>query len=293
MKEQNVKEYELVRQEMITVKECITKYIGFVFGGTGLAVYGMIAVGHSKISLYEIAFTCFTLSMIISFVLLILFYKFNSHNRFAGYCKLLNHESYDYKENTSLFAWEITLERLRASDKDLNILTTIVKKIDVIDLDKTDLDKFKLTSLLTKYNTGTAKFFKGLKALGDTFQGKIKTRSWGFPPMVVSMFSVIIFGFLVGGFYATIEIHPIPNEISEVWPFLLKCAPALIVIVVQLLLWVRFILKFYDLMNGSATVDAFFWKFLPVRALVLNQLKIIPKYLFVNERLQDALDELS
>ena len=33
MQSENVKEYELVRAEMITVKDCITKYIGFVLAG--------------------------------------------------------------------------------------------------------------------------------------------------------------------------------------------------------------------------------------------------------------------
>jgi len=37
MQSENVKEYELIRDEMSTVKDCITRHIGFVLGGSGVA----------------------------------------------------------------------------------------------------------------------------------------------------------------------------------------------------------------------------------------------------------------
>lgn len=49
---ENVKEYELIRQKMITLKECITKYIGFILGGTGLAVYGMVTMSRSEFTVF-------------------------------------------------------------------------------------------------------------------------------------------------------------------------------------------------------------------------------------------------
>lgn len=38
---QREKELELLRKEMINLKDCITKYLGYVFAGSGAAVYGI------------------------------------------------------------------------------------------------------------------------------------------------------------------------------------------------------------------------------------------------------------
>ncbi|MFZ3136769.1 MAG: hypothetical protein WA126_05180 [Thermodesulfovibrionales bacterium] len=37
----NVEEYKLIRKEMINLKDCITKYIGYVFAGSGAMIYGL------------------------------------------------------------------------------------------------------------------------------------------------------------------------------------------------------------------------------------------------------------
>lgn len=83
-----------------------------------------------------------------SFVLLILFYKFYSHNRLAGYCKLLNHERHSMDEtkdetkskdgeSISLFAWEICIERLRASDISPKALLDLLDRIKIKDIEIT------------------------------------------------------------------------------------------------------------------------------------------------------------
>ena len=89
MQYQNKIEYELVREELLKLKECITSYMGFVIGGSGVAFFGIAAVSKNPGSHEILGFSCILLSVIVSLVLYILFYKFNSHNRFAGYCKLL------------------------------------------------------------------------------------------------------------------------------------------------------------------------------------------------------------
>lgn len=88
MQPENVREYEMVRQEMSSVKDCITKYIGFVLGGSGAAIFLIARMGHNtgeKVLImndYETCLICYAITTIINFVLLILFYKFHSHNRF-------------------------------------------------------------------------------------------------------------------------------------------------------------------------------------------------------------------
>ena len=95
MQRENIKEYELVRHEMLTVKDCITKYISFVLGGVGATVVLLARSGdRSHFSSLEISIMSFSLCIIIDFIMLVLIYKFKSHNRFAGYCKLLTHESF-------------------------------------------------------------------------------------------------------------------------------------------------------------------------------------------------------
>ena len=296
MKPENVKEYDLIRQEMISVKECMTKYIGFVLGGSGLAIYAILSMGHSSARFYEIAFTCFLLSVIMSFVLLILIYKFFSHNRFAGYCKLLNHEGYGSegndpitdRENLALFAWEICIERLRASDASPSVLLNFLKTVDI-----KNIDKEKLNYLLIKYTGRNPqkdrhKFLKGLKILFSAIFGKIETRSWGFPPMIIAMFFVIVIGFLVGGFYTITKISFMNSKALDTnMIFVLAGA----VLVAQLIIWFRFIGKLYALMKGSATVDGFFLRFMPVRASFLNKHHITPEYFNVNEILEECFKE--
>ena len=291
MKSENVKEYELVRQEMITVKECMTKYIGFVLGGSGVAAYIIVgAVGQSAAKMFETAFICLVLSIIMTFVMLILCYKFFSHNRFAGYCKLLNHETYETTSDVldrSFFAWEICVERLRASDMDPEVLLKLVRDVKLDDINMTKLD-----FVLAKYvgrnpDKDRYKFWKGLRILLLAIIGKIGTRSWGFPPMVVSLFFFIVFGFLLGGLYSVKEIHNMPNTILLDRNIIYVLAAA--VLLGQLLLWWRFIGKLYSLMEGSATVDGFFVRFLPVRASFLNKYDIIPGYFYVNERLTEEM----
>jgi len=45
MQPENLREYEIIRNEMFTVKDCITKYIGYVFAGFGAAIYGLVRIG--------------------------------------------------------------------------------------------------------------------------------------------------------------------------------------------------------------------------------------------------------
>ena len=293
MKSENTKEYELIRQEMISVKECMTRYIGFVLGGTGVAIYAILTMVHSQVRLLEVAFTCFVLSIIMSFVLLILFYKFFSHNRFAGYCKLLNHENYDTTdsgETRDLFAWEICVGRLRASDIRPEFLLGLIDESIKIK----NINKKRLYSVLERYVGRTpvidrCRFVKGFKILFLAIIGIIKTRSWGFPPMVVAIFFIIVFGFLSGGIYTTINIFLGANVKSldnNIMYFF-----AVLVLLAQLVLWWRFIGKLYSLMIGSATVDAFFLRFLPVRAFFLNKYNKVPEYFDVDERLKEAVKE--
>ena len=64
------------------------------------------------------SFTPIAIALVITLVLLIVYYKFNSHNRYAGYCKLLNEESWNIPSelNEDVYTWEICIDRLRHFD---------------------------------------------------------------------------------------------------------------------------------------------------------------------------------
>jgi len=202
MQFENIKEYELVRSEMITVKECITKYLGFALGGTGAAIYGRALIRSLHVDSFALNIIYPALSLIISFVLLILFYKFHSHNRFAGYCKLLSHEKYSTRRplKTSLISWEIAVEGERSSgiDKE-DFFDPIVKAAKIKKINKKDLKKLlKLYSGKKPYIEKAR--YRGIWILLSAIFGNIETRSWAFPPLIVSLFFsfVSVFYPLVG-----------------------------------------------------------------------------------------------
>ena len=221
MQAENIAEYQILREEMGTVKDCITKYIGYVLGGAGAAIYGMASMSTVPLNDMEIVITSLSLSAILNFILLILYYKFYSHNRFAGYCKLLNHERYEIqKEGTSFLSWEMALERLRFSDISPKSLLELVKNIEV-----KELEKPSLTHLLSKHTgrnpaSDNAKFKKGCKILVQAILGKIETRSWGFPPIVVALFCILSCSFFIIGHIIFWHSFEISKFISDTYFFI-------------------------------------------------------------------------
>lgn len=282
MKAENVKEYELIRDEMITVKDCITRYIGYVFGGSGAAIYGMARMERTLTNNYsEMAIISLSLATIISFVLLIVYYKFYSHNRFAGYCKLLNHERYktpeEFKE-IPFFAWEIAVGRLRDCDTDINSYNKLIEEAKIEGLENNDLEIALEDYKSDKPKKDSYKKWKGTWYLIKALFGYVKTNSWGFPPYVVSMFCILAFGFLFTGLYLTFRLNT--DSAILIW---FSC----LVGIAQVLLWRHLNGKLYSLMNGSATVNAFYFKFVPIRASFLNAHGIIPKYIFNDEMINE------
>ena len=283
MQSENVKEFELIRAEMSTVKDCITKYIGFVLGGSGVAVYGIAGMGknsdnHSSMSTFEMVIVCFAISIIIHFVLLVLFYKFHSHNRFAGYCKLLNHERYELaqsKEDFSFFAWEVLVDKLRSWDTRPELLNNIQ------DINIKDMNISKLKNLLEKMHEARKEnfvksFVKRFTFLMSVISGKGEFRSWAFPPLVVAMFFFLSFGFFIAGNIFFIKlIRGNPATLIPLFGTIILVT----LFFAQVGMWYHYIGKLHALMEGSTSIHSFFLKFMPVRALFLKKHGITPEYL--------------
>jgi hypothetical protein len=254
----------------------------------------------------EVSFVCFAFSLMMSFVLLVLFYKFNSHNRFAGYCKLLNQEILDVppaSNDVCLLSWELCVERLRMSDCSPPTARGSRSSAKIGGFTKEKMGV--LADLLGQISGKGApvdrnKFLKGSKILIRAIFGHIETRSWGFPPIIVAMFFLIVSGFLAGGIWAFFKEDPSWSVAAffrdlSTWPTSNSlCVFGVFVLVSQAFLWWRFSGKLHSLMEGSATVDSFFWRFVPVRAEFLNGqpvngAKLVPKYVCLDTQLDEAI----
>ena len=90
------KEYLRIREEAESVKICMTDYVKFLVLGIGVAFYawGNSVVTVAPEKLWIIALSAFCIAVISGLLLLVLIYKFISHNRYVGYCQALSLEDW-------------------------------------------------------------------------------------------------------------------------------------------------------------------------------------------------------
>lgn len=282
MQNSNIEEYKLIRIEMNNLKDCITKYIGYALAGSGAMIYGLARIDRTSSGgiAPEIAIIAAAFSILLSLILLVIFYKFNSHNRFAGFCKMLNHERYKLiddqnktKNMSSLFSWEVTVGDLRWFER-----SELDKKIiEKLKIDETDQKKliYEITQCLgPNPSIDKGKRIKGFCILLKTlFLQNIKTNSWSFPPLVVIIFLFLSSGFMLASYFVTCKIGFFNN--------LGLVSFEAVITIFQLFLWIHFSGKLFSLMNGSTTVYSFFWKFIPLRTLFLNKFNVTPSYISI------------
>lgn len=273
MQPQNVDEYRMCRAELDSLKGCMTAYIGFVLGGAAAAFVALGSLEKDKINAPFLGLMCLALSLTVSFVFLVLVYKFASHNRFAGYCKLLTQERFT-GDAGPLILWEICMDWLRASDVDPAFLLARCPPHAIPatpDQGKQHLAADHLSQRVAFcYSKDGADW--GAKRRGAwhllqfLFWGRSLDASWRYPLYVASTFAslVLIFGMI--GWVLVLQADDMTGIASSWRHGLLWVATAL-----QLLLWLRFLGKLHSLMLGSNTVDANCWKFLPIRYELVRQ----------------------
>jgi DNA polymerase elongation subunit (family B) len=296
MRSESLQEYRLIRDEMKAVKDCMNSYIGYVLGGSGAAVFGLTALASVRVNYAAMAYTALMMSLLVSMVLLVIIYKFYSHNRYAGYCKLLSQELFLSQEDgqgADLFTWEICVQRLRAAETSPKLL------LDWASEGKTaEPEESGLQWIIMQYvgdPTGAPRhraapvdkwrFWRGLRRLVLALCGRSRTNSWGFPPFVVAVFFVVCTGFWAfGGYSGVMALQDFMDSPANNGALAFVVAT---VCVAQCLLWFRFCGRLEALMEGSATVEAFFWKFLPIRMDCLMAEKITATYVDTNRRIQE------
>ena len=118
------KEYELLKKETAEIRDCITKYVGYIIGVTAISSaalkYWMGRSGAEQSKEQSIAILFAAASMIVLTLLFeVIWYKFKSHNRHIGYLTLLSQEMQHYQlpmdtevENTKAYLHEDVLHEI-------------------------------------------------------------------------------------------------------------------------------------------------------------------------------------
>lgn len=275
MQSQNLEEYKLIRKELESLKICITTYVGFVLGGAGVAILfigrGMMDANcppDCPMDLRPLGYAALALSLVVSSVFSILLYKFNSHNRFAGYCKLLTQESLELAAGnampSSTISWEICMDRLRKSDVRSVDLSTIATHTEIKGVDRPTIE----SEVKNRSGRGCAvdkkSTWKGICAFGRLLAGRgVASESWHFPAYIAAAFLMLALMFLLSAFVLLGHLGRWP-ELTGAWVIWSAVAAY------QLLIWVVYTRKLGRLMDGSATVESYCWRFVLVRIAVVE-----------------------
>lgn len=275
MQAQNVAEYQEIRKELAALKECITTYVGFVLVGSAAAVWGL-AVNTSGVGPRHMAMALASilLAWVSVLVLFLLSYKFTSHNRCAGYCKLLMHEELEggYPLAKDLFLWEICVDRLRASHFDKGLLREYCREVKMWTFGVENLEERVCRYLAPKekfpasLKKGLAKSFAGVWLL--LVGSGEKSGSWKFPVYVSRIFAAID-AILVS--FAAFFLYT-----ADHFGWLRTLVIALFCLLAGA--WIKFLAKLYDQMAATEMVESFCWRFVPIRARLLHEFDVNLKY---------------
>lgn len=294
-------EYKIIRHEIQSVKDCITRYISFVLGGSGIAAFGFsyiyqlrcedsCGVGHESAIAIAIV-----VSFLITFITAIILYKAHSHNRYAGYSKAIGNERIkverDGLQQNDLYLWEECLSSLRK----LYLHFMYHEELVGDDSVGSAISDKELFLKILKAHAGSDplvdyhKRRKGFKRLLKALVGKVFTNSWGFPPYIVAINFVMSFLFSISAlgfaFYAlAFSDEAISNVTANSDVFVAVLAS--LSLLVQGAIWANFCGKLFSLMAGINTVDSFFVRFAPIRAKVLSEFGIQSSYACLNDTLQ-------
>ena len=297
---ENVKEYELISAELHSIRNCITSYISYLIGSSGIGVciisyFKTLQISHS-LSLFITVST----TLVISAMHYILIYKYNSHNRYAGYLRLISQEislasikkknGREQKKIEHLICWELCVSMLNNASKRKgfpekywrDILKFRMAQNGMVLSFKNDPEKIKKV-LVSKWNDlnfacpriDKHAFWRGISLLISGIIKRDNSKSWKYP--LYTSYVVIIFNLyylaLSGYCFWAYTTSTTLAELSYV-----IVTGYFVILAVILTIWQRNVVEMYRLMLGSKTVDAFCWKFLQYRIEAVNQYGLVPTY---------------
>lgn len=278
MQPDNVEEYKGLRSELQSLKDCITTYVGFVVGGAATAFWGLGGrMADDESQRLALAFVAIILAIVATLVLRLLTYKFTSHNRYAGYCKLLTHERYSGlsqggERKRDLFCWEICVDRLRDLDTNESLATALIAECDKPAMQMKSVSRLaeQLRRVLGPHPPSDEKSIrKGFTVMISA--SRDDPGSWRFPLHVARVFGAINAVFVAFAMYLAGLLHfrGLPAILSR---HVFMYVAFSVVVLVLLILWIGFFDNLHRLMAGSETVEAFCWKFVPIRRRFLDDL---------------------
>lgn len=309
MEAQNITEYKAVRDEIATIKNCITTYVGFVLVGSATSFWGLASraseKGPERLAWGVVAML---LAITSAFVLFLLSYKFTSHNRGVGYSKLLAHERF-YTKDVKLSArpnnaqsgadayrqvdfscWEICIDMLRASDArahglcDLcDSLTSAGVSIKALKAKNIDLkETVERISGLKPPKDSSFQWYRLYRESKSSSEQKgsgksshEKSGSWKFPMYVTRIFLAIDIVFVA---FAALFVFTAAMSQRASAPAMSDGLLGSIYILILTLfvglvaLWMKLWSKLARQLHGSETVEGFCWKFVPIRVSLLREL---------------------
>lgn len=282
MQPENVDEYKLVREEMLVLKNCITNYVSIGLGGAGAAIAAYAVLPTREDS--TLALSALALALIITLILNVLVYKFHSHNRLAGYCKLLTQEQCTYNPKGkpgSIYLWELMLSELRVeAQKSLtsNRKWSWRKPATII---KTLRDasfqwswRKPVTTIKALHDALFRRSAKKIKRWWHpipglwlfakaSLTGGRQWLTWEFPFYIVAIFLALVILFASASVLFATKSGTLRNVLAG---HPLVFIPAAIIAIT----WFHYFGALYRLMKGAYSIDAFAERFCPIRQDLLK-----------------------
>jgi hypothetical protein len=281
-----ISEYKMVREEIVRVQDCITEYMKMYFGA-GVFVIGAVwylarnhvdTDHHSSPFLPEWAggYVFAALSYIILAFATIVFHKFNTHNRYAGYARLLQYEELSplVQRNcvhTEIYLWEAILAYVY-NENEADIPD------DVMDEYKERLAKqkklFETYKSVFKFpGTLSKRILLGFWMMFRSTILKRPTKSWTYPYQIAfglaitSSFTLFIWAHFMTAVSAQV---PMPDMLVQdsMFAHIIIC-------------WCGLSHRLFRLCgdDGDRTIEAYTVKFMEARYVILGRMGFSARYL--------------
>jgi len=292
----SIEEYKLLKVDIIEIKQCITRYVGYIIGSNGVAflIFGYLKRGETGSMAFSDTTVLIIQCFIITSLYYVLVYKFKSHNRYVGYTQLLSNEALHYS--------------IEQRDEEISFTESldVNSGSDPINMESISYSIFTWDSLMNFWNSRTSpkSYPKGyydkldfrfilpkgrsysdvgefdgknpiqlfienilwrvnFQSQGSTrkLYAKFKSKSWNYPfhLLILSIIPVIV---------AVIFILMGNDQIGF----------KVIVLVILLACWVYNIMATLAVLNGQHTIDYMSWAFLSFRVKMLNNYGVRPFY---------------
>lgn len=274
MLEESQLEYGTLRGELSRIRDCITTYMGFVLAGAGAGLFTLSSGFGKDGNPTVLAVEFFAATLMMTLVLRAIFYKFKSHNRYAGYCKLLAQELPDRanpgkRSRRPIASWEVCLSAMREVDlrRRWVDMAKYCSQIGVGTLHPERVSREyrrRTRRLSTREKSALLGHWRDWKKFIGSFFTHPELRSWGYPLCVVKVFFGVVASYwLAGGALLVVGLrHPVGTS-----PMTRALAVAMAVVLgtLQVIWWNAFLRSLWTLTEGHQSVEGYCWAFLPLR----------------------------